>query len=140
MERKTKHLVSKRVSDKSAESVTKATIELLKPYKDRVHTITADNGKEFANHEEISTHLDAKVYFARPYHSWERGLNENSNGLLRQYFPKSTDFTKVKDKEVAFAVEAINTRPRKTLSYKTPQELMDRSLAWGKNHACYGSA
>ena len=75
----------------------------------------------------------AKVYFARPYHSWERGLNENSNGLLRQYFPKSTDFTKVDDDDVKLAVDAINTRPRKTLSYKTPQSLMQRSLEWGNN-------
>ena len=133
VERKTQHLVSKRVMDKSAESVTKATIELLTPYKERVHTITADNGKEFANHKEIAEKLVAKVYFARPYHSWERGLNENSNGLLRQYFPKSTDFTKVDDDDVKLAVDAINTRPRKTLSYKTPQSLMQRSLEWGNN-------
>lgn len=133
VERKTQHLVSKRVMDRSAESVTKATIELLKPYKERVHTITADNGKEFSNHKEIAEKLEAKVYFARPYHSWERGLNENSNGLLRQYFPKSTDFTKVEDDEVKFAVDEINTRPRKTLSYKTPQSLMQRSLSWGYN-------
>lgn len=133
VERKTQHLVSKRVMDKSAESVTQATIELLAPYKDRVHTITADNGKEFANHKEIAEKLEAKVYFARPYHSWERGLNENSNGLLRQYFPKSTDFTKVEEDDVKFAVDAINSRPRKTLSYKTPQYLMQRSLAWGYN-------
>lgn len=131
VERKTQHLVSKRVMDKSAESVTKATIELLKPYQHRVHTITADNGKEFANHKEIAEKLEAKVYFARPYHSWERGLNENSNGLLRQYFPKNTDFTKVEDDDVTFAVDAINSRPRKTLLYKTPQYLMQRSLEWG---------
>jgi IS30 family transposase len=133
VERKTQHLVSKRVMDKSAESVTQATIELLKPYIDRVHTITADNGKEFANHKEIAEKLKTKVYFARPYHSWERGLNENSNGLLRQYFPKSTDFTMITDNDVENAVNAINTRPRKTLLYKTPQSLMQRSLAWGYN-------
>ena len=133
VERKTQHLVSKRVMDKSAESVTQATIELLKPYIDRVHTITADNGKEFANHKEIAEKLHAKFYFARPYHSWERGLNENSNGLLRQYFPKGTEFTKIQDQDVESAVNAINTRPRKTLLYKTPQALMQRSLAWGYN-------
>ena len=133
VERKTQHLVSKRVMDKSAESVTKATIELLTPYISRVHTVTADNGKEISDHKEIAEKLEAKVYFARPYHSWERGLNENSNGLLRQYFPKSTDFTKVTDESVELAVNEINNRPRKTLLYKTPQALMQRSLAWGHN-------
>ena len=86
--------VSAQVDGKNEKAVTDATIALLRPFKDLVHTITADNGKEFSYHEEISEKLAADVYFAHPYSSWERGLNENTNGLLRQYFPKSTDFKK----------------------------------------------
>jgi IS30 family transposase len=92
VERVTKLTVSTRVNSKSAADVTKATIALLKPFEDVVHTITPDNGKEFAYHVQISKALSTDVYFAHPYSSWERGLNENTNGLLRQYFPKNTDF------------------------------------------------
>ena len=95
VERVTNFTVSKQVNGKNADAVTKATIALLKPLKDVVLTITADNGKEFAYHEKISDALEAEFYFAHPYSSWERGLNENTNGLLRQYFPKNTDFKKV---------------------------------------------
>lgn len=83
VERVTKLTVSSRVNSKSAADVAQATIALLKPFKGVVHTITADNGKEFAYHEKISNALSADVYFAHPYNSWERGLNENTNGLLR---------------------------------------------------------
>ncbi len=85
LERKTRFYVVKKVPSKSADDVTKATIELLMPYKEHVHTITADNGREFAGHETIAKALEADVYFAHPYSSWERGANENANGLLRQY-------------------------------------------------------
>ena len=124
VERVTKFTVSAQVNSKSAEDVTRATIALLRPYKDMVHTITADNGKEFAYHEKISKVLSADVYFAHPYSSWERGLNENTNGLLRQYFPKDTDFKKVTQLEVRRAVKRLNTRPRKDLEFKTPDQLM----------------
>jgi len=124
VERVTNFTVSKQVNGKSAAAVTKATIALLKPLKDVVHTITADNGKEFAYHEEISNALEAAVYFAHPYSSWERGLNENTNGLLRQYFPKSTDFKKVSQLAVRRAVKRLNARPRKNLDFKTPGDLM----------------
>jgi IS30 family transposase len=125
VERKMKFTVSAQVMSKSAADVTKATIRLLRPYKELVHTITADNGKEFAYHEKIRKALDAKVYFAHPYSSWERGLNENTNGLLRQYFPKSTDFKLVTQAEVNRAVKRLNARPRKDLGYKTPRQLMN---------------
>jgi len=120
-----KFTVSAQVMSKSAVDVTAATIRLLLPYKDLVHTMTADNGKEFAYHEKISKALNAKVYFAHPYSSWERGLNENTNGLLRQYFPKSTDFKLVTQDEVNAAVKRLNERPRKLLNYKTPTQLMN---------------
>jgi len=129
VDRVTKFTVSKQVDSKSADDVTKATISLLKPYKDIVHTITADNGKEFSYHEKISEALETEFYFAHPYSSWERGLNENTNGLLRQYFPKKTDFKNVSQKEVSFAVKRLNTRPRETLGFKTPDYLLNKMRA-----------
>jgi len=125
VERVTKFTVSAQVNSKSAADVTQATIALLRPFKDVVHTITADNGKEFAYHEKISEALTADVYFAHPYSSWERGLNENTNGLLRQYFPKDTDLKTVKQQEVRRAVNRLNSRPRKGLDFKTPRQLMN---------------
>ncbi len=129
VERVTKFTVSAQVDSKSAEDVTKATIILLTPFISALHTITADNGKEFAYHEEISKALSVDVYFAHPYSSWERGLNENTNGLLRQYFPKITDFKKVSQRAVCEAVKRLNSRPRKGLDFKTPEQLMERHMA-----------
>lgn len=129
VERVTNFSVSAQVNSKSAADVTQATIALLKPYKDAVHTITADNGKEFAYHETISKALCTEVYFAHPYSSWERGLNENTNGLLRQYFPKNTDFKAVTQKAVKHAVNRLNSRPRKGLGFKTPAQLMGNHMA-----------
>jgi len=124
VERVTNFTLAAQVNSKSADDVTAATIALLKPIKDQVHTITADNGKEFSFHNQISQALDADVYFAHPYSSWERGLNENTNGLLRQYFPKKTDLKNVSQEEVDQAVAKLNARPRKGLDFKTPLELM----------------
>lgn len=124
VERKTSFTVSTRVDDKSAKTVTAATIALLAPFKGAVLTITADNGKEFAYHEKMTTSLHCGVYFADPYCSWQRGLNENTNGLLRQYWPKSTDFKKVSQSEVYGVIVELNDRPRKKLNYKTPAKLM----------------
>ena len=92
-------------------------------YHDKVFTITSDNGKEFADHQRISKQLTAKVYFAHPYHSWERGLNENTNGLIRQYFPKNTNFRSITVESVRKVMEQLNNRPRKTLDYATPNEV-----------------
>lgn len=129
VERVTKFTVSAQVMSKRAEDVTQATIALLKPFRDVVHSITADNGKEFAYHEKISKALSTEVYFAHPYSSWERGLNENTNGLLRQYFPKNTDFKQVSQFDVKRAVKRLNSRPRKDLEYKTPNQLMSVHMA-----------
>lgn len=129
VERKTSFTVSMRVDDKSAKSVTAATIALLQPYKTSVLTITADNGKEFAYHEVITKHLECGVYFADPYCSWQRGLNENTNGLLRQYWPKLTDFKKISQSEVEDVIVRLNDRPRKKLKYKTPAKLMAEHMA-----------
>lgn len=129
VERKTKFTLAARVDSKQADVVTAATINLLLPYYDRVHTITSDNGKEFAYHEEIAMALNTKVYFAHPYHSWGRGLNENTNGLLRQYFPKHTDFKLISDMDLDEALIELNNRSRKTLEFNTPVDLMERSLS-----------
>jgi IS30 family transposase len=98
-----------------------------------VFTITADNGSEFAHHEVISKALGANIYFAHPYHSWERGLNENTNGLIRQYIPKGKDFTELTDKEIFDIQERLNNRPRKSLHYATPNEVFNEL----KKVACY---
>ncbi|WP_226646230.1 IS30 family transposase [Microbulbifer variabilis] len=129
VDRKSKFTLSQQVERKTAELVAQATIALLEPYRHLVHTITADNGKEFALHEKISEALDAQVYFAHPYSSWERGLNENTNGLLRQYFPKKTDFKLINQADVRAAIERLNNRPRKTLGYKTSRQIMGEYTA-----------
>jgi IS30 family transposase len=82
-----------------------------------------DNGKEFCEHEAIAKALRARIYFAHPYASWERGLNENTNGLVRQYFPKGSDLAKVTEAEVQRVAALLNNRPRKTLGYRTPNEI-----------------
>lgn len=129
VERKTSFTVSTSINDKSAKTVTAATLVLLKPYQGAVLTITADNGKEFAYHEEMTENLECGVYFADPYCSWQRGLNENTNGLLRQYWPKSTDFKEVSPSEVQNVIVKLNDRPRKKINYQTPAKLMAEHMA-----------
>jgi transposase, IS30 family len=104
-------------------AVKQAMVKLLKPLADCVHTITSDNGREFAAHEAIAAALAAEFYFAHPYHSWERGLNENTNGLVRQYFPKGSDCTAITDDQVQAVASRLNERPRKTLGYQTPNHV-----------------
>ena len=98
-------------------------MELLGPLADRVHTLTADNGREFAHHEAIAQSLSAEFFFAHPYASWERGLNENTNGLVRQYFPKKQDFSTITEAEVRMVMDKLNNRPRKCLGMKTPNQV-----------------
>ena len=108
------------VPSRKADLVAAAIVQMLKPFKNRVHTITADNGKEFAMHAHLAERLDAKVYFADPYSSWQRGLSENTNGLIRQYFPKKTPFVDIKERSINYVLAKLNNRPRKTLTFKTP--------------------
>lgn len=105
---------------KQATAVCDKFTELLYPYRKWVRSITCDNGKEFSKHEKMAKALDTKVYFAHPYASWERGLNENTNGLIRQYFPKGEAFKDVSDAYLEFVEEKLNHRPRKILNFKTP--------------------
>lgn len=123
VERKSRYTLAMQVNSKHSDRVTQAILEMLRPHKDQCLTLTFDNGKEFAERVFIARALQAKVYFAHPYHSWERGLNENTNGLLRQYFPKCTNLLNVSHEEVDDAVYALNHRPRKCLGYLTPHEV-----------------
>ncbi len=111
------------VKSKHAEPVTRAIINLLEPYKEELQTITFDNGKEFAYHETIKEELQVDTYFAHPYSSWERGLNENHNGLIRQYLPKREPLDKVTRDQVIEIQNKLNHRPRKLLGFKTPIEV-----------------
>lgn len=123
VERMSRYTLIGHVPTKHADDVANSVIRLMKPIKDKVLTITADNGREFAHHETISTALNAQVYFARPYHSWERGTNENTNGLIRQYFPKSSNFRNLSENQIQFVEERLNNRPRKKLGYLRPHNV-----------------
>jgi IS30 family transposase len=122
-ERKTRYTLMQKVKRKTAQCVANAIINLLSPFSEYVHTMTSDNGKEFADHKNIADKLNAEFYFAHPYASWERGLNENTNGLIRQYFPKDRDFTTITQKEINQAMHKLNNRPRKCLGMKTPNQV-----------------
>ena len=122
-ERKSRLTLIHKVERKTADNVANAIIHLLSPIARRVHTMTSDNGKEFARHETIAKALKAKFYFAHPYASWERGLNENTNGLIRQYFPKNCDFTMITEKQIKYVMDKLNNRPRKCLGIKTPNQV-----------------
>lgn len=123
VDRVSKKIILKKVPNKTAKLVSEATISALKACSYSVFSITADNGSEFAYHEQISRELNADFYFAHPYSSWERGLNENTNGLVRQYLKKGTDFSHVTDDILATIANELNERPRKTLGYATPNDI-----------------
>lgn len=112
-----------KVDRRTKENTQKAIKCLLGSISDQVLTITSDNGKEFGDHEKIAAGLKCDFYFAHPYSSYERGTNENTNGLIRQYFPKDRDFRTITDKEIIHATKRLNNRPRKRLGYKTPNEV-----------------
>jgi IS30 family transposase len=122
-ERKSRYVLAGQLRSKHAEGVTAKVNSLLRPHKHKCHTVTFDNGKEFAEHEAIAAALTADIYFAHPYHSWERGLNENSNGLLRQYFPKRMELIDVTEEQVQWVVDRLNHRPRKVLGFISPHEV-----------------
>lgn len=123
VERKSQFTVLAKSKTKQAPRVRQNIERKLAPYRDRVHTITYDNGLEFAEHQIMAQTLKADIYFARPYASWDRGLNENTNGLIRQYLPKSRPLNNVTKKELERIMEKLNHRPRKSLGFKTPYEL-----------------
>jgi IS30 family transposase len=122
-ERKSRFSLLAKVEQRTADQVGDAVIELLQPVADRLHTLTADNGKEFADHERIAYALHADFFFAHPYASWERGANENMNGLIRQYIPKAQDFTAVTIPDLLWIMNRLNHRPRKCLDFLSPFEV-----------------
>ncbi len=123
VERRSRLTRMARASRRGAKEVERAILSLLAPLADHVHTITSDNGSEFARHASLATSLKALFFFAHPYASWERGLNENTNGLIRQYFPKSRDFATVTRDEIRTVTDKLDNRPRKSLGFKTPNEV-----------------
>ena len=123
---------------KTAREVTGALVKRLKPIQDFVLTLTADNGMEFAYHQEVSNILKTEFYFAKPYHSWERGLNEHTNGLVRQYLPKGKRLDKVSVESLMKIEMKLNNRPRKVLNFSTPIEVFSRLSKRGANFALRG--
>jgi IS30 family transposase len=129
-ERKSKLTLITRMKRKGAEETRDAVINRLGvlPQKFR-RTLTLDNGTENTKHEIITEEIGIKCYFAHPYASWERGTNENANGLVRWYFPKGTDFAKITDEQIALVESLLNNRPRKCLGFRTPMEAAASSVA-----------
>ena len=129
VERKTRFTLIIKLESKKAEEVAKKFSEILNKlnpiYK---KTMTYDNGIEMARHEKITKNTGMKIYFAHPYSSWERGTNENTNGLIRRYLPKGTNFNEIDLKQLQNIQEKLNNRPRKIIGYKTPKEMMNSEL------------
>lgn len=128
VERKSGYLLAARMNTRQAATLVRASRRLFADIPPELRlTMTVDNGKEFAAHETLARHLGLAVYFAHPYSSWERGTNENTNGLLRQYFPKRTPFLDVSHRELAYVTAQLNNRPRKRLDYQTPAEVLAKA-------------
>jgi IS30 family transposase len=124
VDRKSGWLAAGKIKDRTATRTRRKITDLLAPLPaDKRHSATFDNGKEFSEHEALSRSLGIAVYFAHPYASWERGTNEHTNGLLRQYYPKGTDFALVSHQDLTDKVKRLNNRPRKRLNYQTPSEV-----------------
>lgn len=125
VERKSGFAMMSKVKRLKAREVARSATAHMRRLPDGLrHTATFDNGKEFADHQRISRRAQVDIYFARPYHAWERGSNESYNGLVRQFFPKGTDFTGISPREVKRVLDLLNDRPRKRLGYLTPREYL----------------
>lgn len=116
------------IKNKEAKEVAQKTIELLEPWMPFIYTITSDNGKEFTEHKQIAKALNIDFYFAKPYHSWQRGANENLNGLIRQYFPKKHNFDTILKEQVETANDKLNNRPRKRYNFFSPNQMFDQYI------------
>jgi IS30 family transposase len=124
VDKASKYLLAGLAKNKTVQQINEVTIELFKDVQTEFcKSMTFDNGREFCGHQEIAERLGLSCFFANPYHSWERGLNEHTNGLIRQFFPKDTNFKIVKQEDFQIAVDLINDRPRKSLDYRTPREV-----------------
>jgi IS30 family transposase len=123
VERRSRYCLLQKLANRSPNTLAEAVFNQLSPVRDKVLTITSDNGLEFMRHERISRQLNADFFFADPYSSWQRGTVENTNGLIRQYFPKKTDFTLITESDIRHANARLNNRPRKSLGFRTPNEV-----------------
>jgi IS30 family transposase len=129
VERKSRYLQAQRLAGKHADPAAAALAALLAALPQAWRrTLTLDNGKEFSRFQAIEEAIGISVYFADPYAAWQRGANENSNGLLRQYLPKGIDMSRISDATLADAIDRINNRPRKCLGYKTPSEILQNKI------------
>jgi len=124
VERKSRFLLATKLENKKAETLTTESVRAFGPIPRKMRkTLTVDNGSEFAQFKSYEDKTGLEIYFAKPYAAWQRGANENTNGLLRQYFPKGSDFRKVTEEDVQQAVKRLNGRPRKCLNYQTPHDM-----------------
>jgi IS30 family transposase len=126
VERKSRFTLLARVPRLKAEVVGNAVVALLRRHGRQPRTITMDHGREFAGHQRIADALGVSCYFAHPYAAWERGTVENTNGLIRQYFPKKHDFSTITDQDLAHVMHRLNHRPRKCLGFKSPHEVFSK--------------
>lgn len=141
VDRCSKFTFLRRVAGKTSSAVGGAVLACLRPVSALAHTLTSDNGKEFAGHREVAAALSAGFYFATPYHSWERGLSEHTNGLVRQYFPKAMELIGLDDARVRQVQDLLNGRPRRVLGYRTPAEVFGEALdAAGVSRSILGAA
>ena len=127
VERRSRFLRMGKLAGKSAKETQRAIQRRLRPMAEHVQTLTFDNGKEFSNHRAITNTLEAAVFFADAYASWQRGTNENTNGLIRQYLPKNRDLSTLTGAEIRKIEKRINHRPRKCLGYRTPHEVFNKT-------------
>jgi IS30 family transposase len=129
VDRKSGYLRIRKTANLKAATTRRAACRSLRDLPGALRrTMTLDNGKEFADHEQLAEDLELDIYFAKPYASWQRGTNEHTNGLLRQFFPKGTDFARISHRQVARAEKLLNERPRKRLGYRTPHEVLANKM------------
>jgi len=121
-------LILRHIPNGRAQTIYQETLKIYKKYKDKIKTITYDNGVEFSYHDLIYSDTKIPIYFCFPYHSWERGTNENTNGLIRQYYPKKALYGKIKQSDVIALEKKLNNRPRKRLNYLTPYEVFIKGM------------
>ena len=135
VDRVSKYTLIQPVANKTAGLVEQAVVKLLKQSPIKAQTVTFDNGTEFTNHQKIAAQIKAGIYFAQPYHSWERGLNENTNGLIRQYVPKHQNFKELDEEDFKTVQDRLNNRPRKSLGFLSPIEFIKKNTGGGQSVA-----
>lgn len=125
---KSKYVVIRKLRDKSSEEMKNAIVDSFKNCPELIRTLTVDNGSEFALHDDVRKELKSNVYFADPYSPWQRGLNENTNGLIRKFYPKGTDFSKISERDILKVQDLLNSRPRDILGFKTPKQVFAKEV------------